>query len=90
MAVGNVLLGHILAARLHQFHLHGILNLFYGHLTFPTLGDMVSDLIQQALVLSLVGMDHRLTDGSHDFLLIKAHNTPVALYYCLDHISKVF
>ena len=88
MTVGDVPLGHILATRLHQFHLHSILNLFHGHLTLATLGDMVGNLVQQAFVLALVCVEHGLTDGCHNFLLIEAHNASVALNYSLNHILK--
>ena len=86
VAVGDVLLGHILAARLHQLHLHRVLYLLHRHLTVATLGDVIGNLIQQALILTLVGVKHSLTDGSHDLLLIKSHNASVTLYYCLNHI----
>ena len=85
VAIGNILLSHILAARLHQFHLDGILNLLYRHLALTTLSDMVGNLIQESLVLTLVGMNHGLTDGSHNLLLVEAHNASVTLYYCLNH-----
>ena len=81
-----VFLCHVLAARLHQFHLDRILYLLYRHLTVTTLGDMVSDLVQQALILTFVGMEHCLTNCRHDFLFIETHNAAISFYYCLDHI----
>ena len=85
MAIGDVLLGHVLAAGVHQLHLDGILDLLHRHLTLTTLGDMVGYLIQEPFVLTLFGVEHGLTDGSHNLLLVKAHNASVALYYCLNH-----
>ena len=90
MTVGDVLLGHVLSTRVHQLHLHSILNLFHGHLTIATLGNMVSNLIQESLVLTLIGVEHGLTNSSHYLLLVKAHNTSVTLYYCLNHSFKKF
>ena len=89
MTVGDILLSHILAARLHQFHLHSVLNLLHGHLALATLGNMVGNLIQQTLVFTLVSMKHGLSDGCHNLLFIKAHNAAVSLYYCLNHILLV-
>ena len=86
MAVGDVALSHVLAARLHQLHLNGILNLLDGHLTLAFLGDMIGNLVQQALVFSLVGMEHGLADGSHNLLLVEANDASVAFYNCLNHI----
>ena len=51
---------------------------------------MIGDLIQQALILTLIGMKHCLTDGCHNLLLIKAHNASVTLYYCLNHMLIEF
>ena len=45
VTVGDVFLGNILAARLHQLHLHQVLNLLYGHLALSTLCYAVCDLI---------------------------------------------
>ena len=83
VAIGDVLLSHIFSARLHQLHLNGILDLLHRHLTITTLGDMVSDLIQQALILTHVGVEHSLTNCRHDFLLIEAHDAAISFYYCL-------
>ncbi len=90
MTVGNIFLCHVLAARLHQFHFHGVLDLFYGHLTLAALCDMVGNLVQEAFVFAFVRVDHGLTDGSHNFLFIEAHYASVALYNCLDHILLKF
>ena len=86
VAVGDILLSDVLATRLHQFHLHSVLYLLHRHLTVTALRDVVGNLIQQALILTLVGVKHCLTDGSHDLLLIKTHDASVTLYYCLNHI----
>ena len=89
MAVGDVLLSHILTARLHQLHLYEVLDLLHRHLTLATLGDVVCDLIQQPFILTLVSMEHGLTDGSHNLLLIESHDASVTLYYSLNHIYKL-
>ena len=86
VAVGDILLSHVLTAGLHQLELDGILNLLDGHLTIAALCDAVSDLIEQAFVFAFIGMEHGLADGGHDFLFIESYNAPVALYYCLDHL----
>ena len=49
---------------------------------------MVCYLIEQAVVLTLFGMKHGFTDGSHDLLLVESYNAPVALNYSLNHIYK--
>ena len=56
VTVGDVFLCHILAGTLHQLHLHGILDVLDGHLRLPVHVDMVSDHLDEALVLTLVGM----------------------------------
>ena len=45
VAVGDVLLGHVLAARLHQLQLYEVLNLLHRHPLFATLGDAVGYLV---------------------------------------------
>ena len=45
IAVSNVLLGHILATRLHQLQFHHVLNLLNRHLTVASLSYMVSYLV---------------------------------------------
>ena len=87
MTVGDILLSHILTARLHQFHLYGVLDLLNGHLALTTLGNMVGNLIQQTLVFTLVSMKHGLSDGCHNLLLVESHDASVTLNYCLNHIS---
>ena len=56
VTISNVLLSHVLTTRLHQFHLHQVLNLLYRHLTLATLGNTVGNLVQQSLVLAFVSM----------------------------------
>ena len=90
VAVGDVFLGHVLAARLHQLQLHEVLDFLHRHPLLATLGDAVGYLIEQSLVLTLVGMEHGLTDGGHHFLFVESHNAPVALHYCLNHIECYF
>ena len=86
VAIGNILLGHILAARLHQFQFHQVLNLLNGHLTVTALGNVVSNLIQQAFILALVCVHHGLADSSHNLLLVESNDASVSLYNCLNHL----
>ena len=51
---------------------------------------MVCYLIEQSLILALIGVEHGLADGSHDFLLIESYDAPVALNYSLYHILQKF
>ena len=85
VAIGDEFLSHILTARLHQFHLDGILNLLHRHLALAFLCDIICDFVYQTLILTLVGVKHCLSYGSHDFLLIEAHNASVTLYYSQNH-----
>ena len=86
VAVGDELLRHILAARLHQFHLHGILYLLHRHLALALLCDIVGDFIYQALIFTLVGVKHGFADSRHDLLLVEAHDASVTLYYGQYHL----
>ena len=90
VAIGDVLLCHVLATRVHQLQLHSILNLLHSHLAVTTLCDMVCYLIEQSLILALIGVEHGFADGSHDFLLIESYDAPVALNYSLYHILQKF
>ena len=85
VAVGDILLCHILAARLHQLNLYGVLNLLDAHLFSSACCNSVSNLLQQSLVLTLLGSEHGLADGGHDFLFIEADNSSVALLNGLYH-----
>ena len=86
VTVGDVLLGHILAATLHEFHLHHILNGLDGHLCITTERDVVTYLAYERHILTLIGVEHSLTDSRNNLFFIKADNTSVALYNCLNHI----
>ena len=89
VAVGDVLLRHVLAARLHQLQLHSVLNLLHIHLRLASLRHVVGNLVHQALVLTLVGLHHSLAYGGHDFLFIEADDATVALHNCLYHNSFI-
>ena len=86
VAVGDVFLCHILAATLHQLHLHGILNRLHRHLRVATESDMIGDLANQLLVLPLIGMEHCLTDGRHNLILVEAHDAAISFDYGLYHL----
>ena len=86
VAIGDIALGYILTTRLHQLHLNSILDFLNRHLR-TTLGcNTVGNGLEQSFVFTLLGTQHGLTDSSHDFLFIKTHNAPVALYNSLYHI----
>ena len=85
VAVGNILLRNILARTLHEFHFNGVLNVLHTHLRLSAESNVVGDLLNELLVLTLLGVEHGLTYGGHYFLFIEADDTPVALQYCLDH-----
>ena len=85
VAIGDVALSHVLARTLHQLQFHEVLNLLNCHLCVAMIGDMVCDALDELFVFALIGVHHRLADGSHNFLLVEADGTTVALDYCLYH-----
>ena len=85
VAVGDVFLCHILAATLHQLHLHGILNRLHRHLRVASESDMIGDLADQLFVLPLIGMEHRLTDCGDNLILVEAHDAAISFDYGLYH-----
>ena len=85
VAIGNVLLSHVFSARLHQLHLHQVLNLLHRHLSVALLSNTVGNLVEQSLVFTLVCMQHGLTYGGHHLLFVKSYYAPVALLNCLYH-----
>ena len=89
VTVGNILLRHVLAARLHQFQLYHVLNLLHRHLAVAALGNVVRYLVQQAFVLALVRVHHGLADGGHNLLLVESNDASVSLYNSLNHILCV-
>ena len=89
VTVGNVFLCHILAATLHQFHLHHVLNGLHGHLRLSTESHVVGYLTDEVHIFPLVRMQHGFTDGGGNFLFIEADNASVALHYGLNHTSLV-
>ncbi len=87
VAIGYVLRRHVLAARLHQLHLHHVLYLFHRHLAVAALRYVVRYLVQQAFVLAPVGVHHGLAYGSHNLLLVESNDASVSLYNCLYHLG---
>ena len=87
VAVGDVLLGHVLACAFHQLHLHGVLNVLHRHLGFALGGNVVSDAHDEVLVLALVGVEHGFADGCLDFLVVEANDATVSFNYRLYHFG---
>ena len=85
VAVGDILLGHLLAGALHQLHLDAVLNLLDAHSVDVDLGDCICNLGGEDDVLSVIRYVHCLEDGGNDFLVIEFDNATVAFYNVLHH-----
>ena len=77
---------HLLAGALHQFQFHLVLDVLDAHLAAATLTDTVGDALNERLILSGWGCQHRLADRRFDFFLVIADDTAITLQYCLNHI----
>ena len=86
VTVSDVLLGNILTATLHELQLHHILDCLDTHLRISLERDTVSNLTDERHVLTLVGVQHGLTDSRDNLFFIEADNTSVALHNSLNHI----
>ena len=85
VAVCDVLLCYVFARTLHEFHFHRVLDVFHGHLCLSVHCDIVRNLLDETLVVTLLRVEHGLTDGGHDFLLVESYDSSVALNNCLYH-----
>ena len=90
VTVSDVLLGNILTATLHELQLHHILDCLDTHLRISLERDTVSNLTDERHVLTLVCVQHGLTDSRDNLFFIEADNTSVALHNCLNHIYLRF
>ena len=90
VTVSDIFLRHILTAAFHQFHFHGILNLFHRHLYLSTVSHVFAYQMNQLFILTGLGMYHGLTYGITDFPGIEPHNAPVPFHNCLYHIAFIF
>ncbi len=90
IAIGDITLGHFLARAFHQFYLHAILNLLYGHALFSGHAYTIDNLMDQSLVLSHFGLKHGLAYGCHYFFFVISHDAAVALYHDLYHFIGLF
>ena len=75
---------------LHELHLDGVLNGLNAHLALAAIRDVVGYLLDKSGIFTLVGMQHGLANGCHDFLFVESNDASVTLYYCLDHFSITF
>ena len=85
VAVGDVFLGNVLAAALHQLHFHQILDGFHRHLRIPLERDAVRNLVYQLQVFTFICMQHGFPDGGGYFFFVESDDASVALEYCLYH-----
>ena len=90
VTVCDILLGNIFAGTLHELHLDGVLNGLNAHLALAAIRDVVGYLLDKSGIFTLVGMQHGLANGCHDFLFVESNDASVTLYYCLDHFSITF
>src|SRR3712207_969293 len=85
VAILDISLGHILSRTAHQLYFHSVLNSLDGHLRLSFIYNVAGDFLYQILVLTLLGVQHRLTDGGHDLLFVEANYATITLYYGLYH-----
>lgn len=85
VAVGDVFLGNVLAAALHQLQFHQILDGFHRHLRISLERDAVRNLVYQLQVFPFICMQHGFPDGGGYFFFVESDDAPVALEYCLYH-----
>ena len=90
VAVGDVFLGNVLAAAVHQFQFDGILNVLYRHLRTALESDAVRDLADQLDILARWGMQHSFADSCGYLFFIKTDDASVSFYYCLNHLFVSF
>ena len=87
VAIGYVTLGDLLAGRVHQLHLHHVLNLLHRRLLGAAALYAVGDLVHQRLVLAPLGGEHGLADRGGYLLAIEAYHASVTFNYCLYHLT---
>src|SRR3712207_2051060 len=85
VAILDISLGHILSRTAHQLYFHSVLNSLDSHLRLSFIYNVAGDFLYQILVLTLLGVQHCLTDGGHDLLFVEANYATITLYYGLYH-----
>ena len=85
LAVIDIASGDLLAGALHQLQFHLVLDVLDAHLAATTRANAVSNALDQALVLTGIGGEHRLAYCGLNFFLIIADDAAITLQYGLNH-----
>ncbi len=85
VAIGDIALGNFLSGAVHEFELHHVLNVFYGHALVAFGTDAVGYFLNQSLVFAKLGSEHGFSDCRLDFFFVITHDATVAFDYYLYH-----